>query len=263
MSQEESHPDQEGRADNRRRRQSRQVAEQGALLSGRPTGLPARTAVTSLPTLIGVTADEHWVIYRGPTYALLLIAIGRRAAPSLLGHGPRRVREAGRPAARARDRPGSRIPVPGHGPGSCGRARAPGGPGSPGPPAPGRPEGTAGRSGWGPCGRITPLLSRPVHLAARLTRTAPRGPRPWQDPRRGRRIRAGAAPAPPRTSRSPGLSPGVPGRLGVGGSSAGPAGRRGPGRAGDGQDSGEGIRGPGRPPPEPGPGQQDARAGHD
>ena len=49
MTQEESHPDQEGHADNRGRRQSGQVTEQGALLSGRPTGLPARPAVTSLP----------------------------------------------------------------------------------------------------------------------------------------------------------------------------------------------------------------------
>src|ERR1035438_7243149 len=44
MTQEESHPDQERHADNRRGCQSGQVAEQGALLSGRPTGLPACTA---------------------------------------------------------------------------------------------------------------------------------------------------------------------------------------------------------------------------
>ncbi len=62
MTQEESHPDQEGHADNRRRRQSGQVTEQGTLLSGRPAGLPSRTAAPSQPAFIGVTTDEHWVI---------------------------------------------------------------------------------------------------------------------------------------------------------------------------------------------------------
>lgn len=50
MTQEESDPDQEGHADNRGRRQSSQVAEQHAPLSGCPAGLPARTALTSPPT---------------------------------------------------------------------------------------------------------------------------------------------------------------------------------------------------------------------
>ena len=88
MTQEESHPDQEGHGDNRGRRQSGQVTEQGALLSGRPAGLPSRTAVTSQPVFIGVTTGEHWVISRGPTYALLLIPNGRPAAPSLLRARP-------------------------------------------------------------------------------------------------------------------------------------------------------------------------------
>src|ERR1700722_2020819 len=81
MTQEQSHPDQEGDTDNRRRRQSSQVTQQGALLSGRPASLPTRTAARSAPALIGVTADEHWVIRHGPTYALLLIANQRPAAP--------------------------------------------------------------------------------------------------------------------------------------------------------------------------------------
>jgi hypothetical protein len=81
MTQEQSHPDQEGDTDNRRRRQSGQVTQQGALLSGRPAGLPTRTAARSAPALIGVTADEHWVIRHGPTYALLLIANQRPTAP--------------------------------------------------------------------------------------------------------------------------------------------------------------------------------------
>ena len=88
MTQEQSHPDQEGDTDNRRRRQSGQVTQQGALLSGRPAGLPTRTAARSAPALIGVTADEHWVIRHGPTYALLLIANQRPAAPSPLWSGP-------------------------------------------------------------------------------------------------------------------------------------------------------------------------------
>jgi hypothetical protein len=112
MTQEESHPDQEGHADNRGRRQSGQVTEQGAPLSGRPTGLPACTPVTSLPTLIGVTGDEHWVIRRGPPYALLLIANGPPAAPSRL-RGPQlrgtRSRAAGGRAARL---PGTSVPGP-------------------------------------------------------------------------------------------------------------------------------------------------------
>ena len=109
MAQEESHPDEEGHADNRRRRQSGQVAEQGALLSGRPTGLPARVTVTSLPDLIGVTADEHWVIHRGSTYALLLIANGQPAAPSPLGTENSGRREAWPAGGLARGRLGGRL----------------------------------------------------------------------------------------------------------------------------------------------------------
>ena len=108
MTQEESHPDQEGHADNRRRRQSGQVTEQGTLLSGRPASLPSRTAVTSQPVFIGVTADEHWVISRGPTYALLLIPNGRPAAPSLL---------------RAQATPDGLKPGPGPRPGTAGAAQ--------------------------------------------------------------------------------------------------------------------------------------------
>ncbi len=128
MTQEESQPDQEGHADNRRRRQSGEVAEQGALLSGRPTGLPARVAVPSAPALIGVTVPEHWVIRHGPTYALLRIANGRPAAPSPLRDVP--LRTAGSrpgPAGRGSPRPGRLAPGrPGPGwPGLRGPARRP------------------------------------------------------------------------------------------------------------------------------------------
>ena len=187
MTQEESHPDQEGRAHNRRRCQSGQVAEQGAPLSRRPTGLPARTTVTSLPTLIRVTADEHWVICRGPTYALLLIAIGRRAAPSPLRPGPCRAAGSGRPVAPAA---GLQAAHPGAGPG---RGLVRPGPAGPAPrvdrvnqsrrrwPAWAGPAGwDAGRAGRGLSGRTTPSCpGQPP--AARLTGTAPRGPH-----RRGR-----------------------------------------------------------------------------
>ncbi len=127
MAQEESHPDQEGHADNRRRRHSGQVAEQGAPLSGRPTGLPARTTVTSPPTLIGVTADEHWVIHHGPTYSLLLIANGQPGAPSPLRHGQLRA-AASRPRRAGSRRAGPDGPAPGElAPAGWPRRLAPGG----------------------------------------------------------------------------------------------------------------------------------------
>jgi hypothetical protein len=61
--------------------------------------------------LIGVTADEHWVIHHGPTYALLLIANGQPAAPSPLRHGQLRA-AASRPrwAGSRRAGPGGRPP---------------------------------------------------------------------------------------------------------------------------------------------------------
>lgn len=221
MTQEESHPDQEGHAHNRRRRQSGQVTEQGAPLSGRPTGLPARTAVTSLPALTGVTADEHWVIHRGPTYALLLTAIGRRPAPSLLRPGPARWREAGRPARPAGDLPGACIPEPAtarvHETGRGGPASALAGPA--GDARLGRP------AGCSPSGSCTPLAQARSPGRPPDPNRTPRHPSPWQDPRRGRRIRAGPAPAPPCTSRSPGLFPGCPGGTGRAARPAGPAGR--------------------------------------
>jgi hypothetical protein len=114
MTQEESHPDQEGHADNRRRRQSGQVTEQGTPLSGRPAGLPARTRPCSPPTLIGVTADEHWVIPRAPTYALLLIANQRPTAPSpLRGRDNFRRTEARTWAGRRESFPRPLNPPPG------------------------------------------------------------------------------------------------------------------------------------------------------
>jgi hypothetical protein len=115
MTQEESHPDQEGDTDNRRRRQSGQVTEQGALLSGRPAGLPTRTAARSAPALIGVTADEHWVIRHGSTYALLLIANQRPAAPSPLRAGPTPGSRAPEPGRAAQTFPAPSIPQPGNG----------------------------------------------------------------------------------------------------------------------------------------------------
>ena len=59
--------------------------------------------------LIGVTADEHWVIHRGPTYALLLIGNGPLPAPSPCGTeneaaGYRGRAQAGRGQARAGSR---------------------------------------------------------------------------------------------------------------------------------------------------------------
>ena len=110
MTQEQSHPDQEGDTDNRRRRQSGQVTQQGALLSGRPAGLPTRTAARSAPALIGVTADEHWVIRHGPTYALLLIANQRPAAPSPLRAGPTPGRREPEPGRGAKTFPAPSIP---------------------------------------------------------------------------------------------------------------------------------------------------------
>ena len=120
MTQEESHSDQEGHADNRRRRQSGQVTEQGTPLSGRPAGLPARTRPCSPPTLIGVTADEHWVIPRAPTYALLLIANQRPTAPSPLGGG---TTSGGRKPAPG---PGGGRPSPPH-ESAAGKRQEPGG----------------------------------------------------------------------------------------------------------------------------------------
>ena len=110
MTQEQSHPDQEGDTDNRRRRQSGQVTQQGALLSGRPAGLPTRAAARSAPALIGVTADEHWVNRRGPTYALLLIANQRPAAPSPLRAGPTPGRREPEPGRGAKTFPAPSIP---------------------------------------------------------------------------------------------------------------------------------------------------------
>ena len=119
MTQEQSHPDQEGDTDNRRRRQSGQVTQQGALLSGRPAGLPTRAAARSAPALIGVTGDEHWVIWHGPTYALLLIANQRPAAPSPLRAGA----NSGPPGAGAGPR-GEDLPCPVNPAAGNGRERA-------------------------------------------------------------------------------------------------------------------------------------------
>ena len=51
--------------------------------------------------LIGVTADEHWVIRRGPTYALLLIGNGPLPAPSPCGTETRGRGYGGRGPGRA------------------------------------------------------------------------------------------------------------------------------------------------------------------
>ena len=204
MTQEESHPDQEGHADNRRRCQSGQVTEQGTPLSGRPAGLPARTRPCSPPTLIGVTADEHWVIPRAPTYALLLIANQRPTAPSPLrggttsgGGSPYLGRAAGvlpaphesaagktagtrRHTRRGRGRPpgstaGRTGYRPGPGPGT-GRRAAPGY-------RPGARPGSAPKAHRGP--EAHPGC--PVGAASGAARTPARGFRPGAGPAAGRR----------------------------------------------------------------------------
>jgi hypothetical protein len=164
MTQEESHPDQEGHADNRRRRQSGQVTEQGALLSGRPASLPARTAACSAPALIGVTADEHWVIRHGATYALLLIANQRLTAPlPVAGRGSSRRPEAGAGPGGGRPSPPDQIPPPGNGRERGGTREAP-------EPAGGH-DGRADRStGWRPT-RVPPA-GRPGVPARRPTQGA-------------------------------------------------------------------------------------------
>ena len=207
MTQEESHPDQEGHADNRRRRQSSQVTEQGTPLSGRPAGLPARTRPCSPPTLIGVTADEHWVIPRAPTYALLLIANQRPTAPSPLrggttsdGGSPYLGRVAGHLPRPMNPPPGKRQEPGGtpEGAGAGRRAPRPSGPGTGQGPARVPAAGPPGVSAGGPSG------VRPEGPpGARGPPGLPRGGRVRRRPDAGRGFRPEAGPAGGTPGRPP------------------------------------------------------------
>jgi hypothetical protein len=128
--------------------------------------------------LIGVTADEHWVIRRGPTYALLLIANQRPTAPSPL-QGTDNFRRAAALAG-----PGGGRPSPPHE--SRRRETAePGGTRD----APGRPPGTT------PGGSENRPEYRPeAHPDA--------GRRPTQGPPEGpTRVLPGGTPGLPRRAR--------------------------------------------------------------
>ncbi len=76
----------------RPRRQPREASERPGHRARhtpfRPSYWPSRLPGGHLSAgLIGVTADEHWVIRLGPTYALLLIGNGPSSAPSPLRGG--------------------------------------------------------------------------------------------------------------------------------------------------------------------------------
>ena len=235
MAQEESHPDEEGHADNRRRRQSGQVAEQGALLSGRPTGLPARVTVTLSADLIGVTADEHWVIHRGSTYALLLIANGQPAAPSPLGTENSGRREAWPAGGLARGRLGGRLARAVH-PGAG--DTAPAQDAHPGGQAAGLAAGRAGRNKRP--GRGTGRKERPGRQAGRSGGAAGRNEPPGRQAGRS----GGAAGRNEPPGRQAGRSGGAAGRneppgrqAGRSGGADSPAGRQ-PGDAGPGRQAG-------------------------
>ena len=178
-------PPRSGRPRRQPREASEQPGHQARRTPFRPSYWPSRPPGGRLSaSLIGVTADEHWVIHLRSTYALLLIRNGPPPAPSPL---------------RGRRTPGHGLPGP--------PARTPGaaGPGSDGLPPrafqPRRPgpdhvRGVSrrGRSLRGRSGHSGQSGPDPNH--------APRPAPAWQDPRRGRRIRRGG---PPRASKPPGL----------------------------------------------------------